>query len=112
MSDEVTQVELMEGVVVAARVSDSGQLRMGRGKYTDTGFQEAFQARVEGLKELVEGVATTMREATRAVAPDEVGVTFGIELAAKSGKVVSVLADGEAKASITVSLTWRTGAGH
>lgn len=106
MADDVTSIELPDGTVVEARVSDSQRLRQGTGDYTDTGFPEAFTARVEGLTELVRGVATTMRQATAAAAPDEVSVAFGVELAAKPGRVVSVLADGEAKASVTVTLTW------
>ncbi|MCX4905500.1 CU044_2847 family protein [Streptomyces sp. NBC_00878] len=109
MADEVTQIELPDGTVVQARVTDTELLAWGSEEYTDTGFSEALTARVEGLTELVKGVATTMREATAAVAPDEVSVAFGVELAAKPGRVVSVLTDGEAKASVVVTLTWRDG---
>lgn len=107
MADEVTQVLLPDGTVVDARITDSRLLNRGPGEYSDVGFAEAFTARVEGLTELVKGVAATMREATAAAAPDEVSVAFGVELAAKPGRVVSVLADGEAKGSIAVTLTWR-----
>ncbi|MEV5977225.1 CU044_2847 family protein [Streptomyces sp. NPDC052114] len=111
MADEVIQVELPDGTVVDARVSDSDLLPQGTGDYTDTGLAESFTARVEGLTELVKGIATNLREATLAAAPDEVTVAFGVELAAKPGRVVSVLADGEAKASVTVTLTWRGNGG-
>ncbi|WP_158681107.1 CU044_2847 family protein [Streptomyces viridochromogenes] len=108
---DTTQIELPDGTIVEARVSDAERLRQAAGDYTDTGHMEAFAARVEGLTDLVRGVATTMRQATAAAAPDEVSVAFGVELAAKAGRVVSVLADGEAKASVTVTLTWRGGQG-
>ncbi|MFD9986141.1 CU044_2847 family protein [Streptomyces massasporeus] len=111
MADEVTQIELPDGTVVGARVTDTELLGWGSDDYTDTGFSETFTARVEGLTELVRGVAATMREATAAVAPDEVSVAFGVELAAKAGRVVSVLAEGETKASVVVTLTWRGGGG-
>lgn len=34
-------------------------------------------------------------------------MTFGVELSAKPGKAVALLADGEAKANLSVTLTWR-----
>jgi len=108
--NNMTQVELPDGTVIEARISDAAQLGQRPGGYSDTGLPEAFTARVEGLNEMIRGIAASMREATAAAAPDEVAVTFGVELAAKPGKVVSVLADGEAKASVTVTLTWRGGA--
>jgi hypothetical protein len=108
MADEVTRIELPDGTPVEARVSDAELLAEGADEYSDTGISEALTARVEGLTELVRGVARTMYAATAAVAPDEVSVAFGVELAAKPGRVVSVLADGEAKGSITVTLTWRS----
>jgi hypothetical protein len=103
MGDEVTQVVLPDGTPVWVRISGSDQ------RYSETGFGDRMAARVEGLGELVRGVAGSIRDATRQARPDEVTVEFGVELTAKSGKVVSMLADGEAKGAITVSLTWKGG---
>lgn len=61
---------------------------------------------MESLHSLVTGVAGSLAEPLRAVRPDEVSVQFGIELTAQAGKVVGLLADGETKAGITVTLTW------
>ncbi|WP_030209813.1 CU044_2847 family protein [Streptomyces sp. NRRL S-87] len=78
------------------------------GKYTDTGKVADRVARgIEGLDDLVRGVAGAMRRATEALEPQQVSVSFGIELAAKPGKVVSLLADVEGKAALTVTLTWQ-----
>ncbi|MFD3458385.1 CU044_2847 family protein [Nocardia fluminea] len=41
--------------------------------------------------------------------PDEVSVEFGVELAVKTGKLTSVLAEGASKASIKLTLTWNGG---
>ncbi|MGN5380165.1 CU044_2847 family protein [Streptomyces lasalocidi] len=65
-----------------------------------------MEASVESLQSLITGVARSLSGPLRAVRPDEVSVEFGIELTAKAGKVVGLLADGEAKAAITVTLTW------
>ncbi|MET8446649.1 CU044_2847 family protein [Streptomyces sp. NPDC005209] len=114
MGHEVTRVarvELPDGTPVWARISGAEELAVPPGElsYTDTGFAERVEASVESLHSLVTGVARSLAEPLRAVRPDEVSVEFGIELTAKAGKVVGLLADGEAKAGITVTLTWNGG---
>ncbi|MCX5310737.1 CU044_2847 family protein [Streptomyces sp. NBC_00154] len=119
MSDSearITRIELPDGTPVWARISGAEELRRtpaGSGlSYTDTGFSDfadQVQARVESLQGVVTGVARSLAEPLRAVRPDEVSVEFGIELTAKAGKVVGLLADGEAKGAIKVTLTWNGG---
>ncbi|MEW2049248.1 CU044_2847 family protein [Streptomyces sp. NPDC005476] len=107
----VARIALPDGTPVWARISGAGELTApsGRLSYSDTGFAERVEASVESLHGLVTGVARSLAEPLRAVRPDEVSVEFGIELTAKAGKVVGLLADGEAKAGITVTLTWHNG---
>lgn len=64
---------------------------------------------MESLQSVVTGVARSLAGPLRAVRPDEVSVEFGIELTAKAGRVVGLLADGEAKGAIKVTLTWSGG---
>ncbi|CAM5585096.1 hypothetical protein SFUMM280S_00737 [Streptomyces fumanus] len=114
MEQEVTRVAriaLPDGTPVWARISGAAELsgHPGELSYSDTGFAERVEATVEGLHSLVTGVARSLAEPLRAVRPDEVSVQFGIELTAKAGKVVGLLADGEAKAGLTVTLTWNGG---
>ena len=119
MSDSearITRIELPDGTPVWARISGAEELRRtGAGSglsYTDTGFSDfadQVQARVESLQGVVTGVARSLAGPLRAVQPDEVSVEFGIELTAKAGKVVGLLADGEAKGAIKVTLTWNGG---
>ncbi|MFD8725026.1 CU044_2847 family protein [Streptomyces sp. NPDC059629] len=107
----IARVRLPDGTPVWARISGAEELTVPTGElsYTDTGFAERVEASVESLHSLVNGVARSLAEPLRAVRPDEVSVEFGIELTAKAGKVVGLLADGEAKAAITVTLTWHGG---
>ncbi|MFI2430909.1 CU044_2847 family protein [Streptomyces sp. NPDC018693] len=114
MSQEVTRVAriaLPDGTPVWARISGAEELTAASGQlsYSDTGFTDRVEASVESLHSLITGVARSLAEPLRAVRPDEVSVAFGIELTAKAGKVVGLLADGEAKAGITVTLTWNSG---
>ncbi|MER5440065.1 CU044_2847 family protein [Streptomyces sp. NPDC002790] len=115
MGQEVTRVAriaLPDGTPVWARISGSAdELGVPEGElsFSDTGFTDRVEASVESLHGLVTGVARSLARPLRAVRPDEVSVEFGVELTAKAGKVVGLLADGEAKAGIKVTLTWNEG---
>ncbi|WP_371099357.1 CU044_2847 family protein, partial [Streptomyces sanglieri] len=107
----ITRIEMPDGTEVWARISGAEELAQpGSGpSFTDIGagnIADRVQARVESLQGVVTSVARSLAEPLRSVRPDEVSVEFGIELTAKSGKVVGLLADGEAKGSIKVTLTW------
>ncbi|MFE9778425.1 CU044_2847 family protein [Streptomyces sp. NPDC005775] len=111
----ITRIEMPDGTPVWARISGAEELdrpEPGGLTFTDTGFgnlTDQVQARVESLHSVVTSVARSLAVPLRAVRPDEVSVEFGIELTAKSGKVVGLLADGEAKGAIKVTLTWSGG---
>ncbi|WP_330307248.1 MULTISPECIES: CU044_2847 family protein [unclassified Streptomyces] len=113
MGDAVTRIariEMPDGTPVWARISGADELEGSGGlSFTDTGFGERVEAQVESLQSVITSVARSLAAPLRAVRPDEVSVEFGIELTAKAGKVVGLLADGEAKAGITVTLTWNGG---
>ncbi|MGP3634710.1 CU044_2847 family protein, partial [Streptomyces sp. 24-1644] len=110
----ITRIEMPDGTPVWARISGAEELERPAGglAYTDIGYADLadqVQARVENLTGVVTSVARSLAEPLRAVRPDEVSVEFGIELTAKAGKVVGLLADGEAKGGIKVTLTWNGG---
>ncbi|MEU9314416.1 CU044_2847 family protein [Streptomyces sp. NPDC048295] len=110
----ITRIEMPDGTEVWARISGAEELTQpGSGpSFADIGagnIADRVQARVESLQGVVTSVARSLAEPLRAVRPDEVSVEFGIELTAKSGRVVGLLADGEAKGSIKVTLTWNGG---
>lgn len=73
----------------------------------DVGFVENATAKVRRLQELITGVGSSVLAAAAAAGPDEAAVSFGIELTHKSGAALAVLASGETKASVHVTLTWR-----
>ncbi|MFJ3927597.1 CU044_2847 family protein [Streptomyces sp. NPDC090022] len=114
MERRIQEIELPGGQKVLARVSVLAPQDLPepeRVGYQDVGHQDVgaldqLAARVDQLGELVTGLGTAVLRAAEAAAPDEISATFGIELAVKPGKAVAVLADGEAKAAITVTLTW------
>jgi hypothetical protein len=107
----IARIEMPDGTPVWARISGAEELEEPSGglSYTDIGFGDRVEAQVESLQSVITSVARSLAAPLRAVRPDEVSVEFGIELTAKAGKVVGLLADGEAKAGITVTLTWNGG---
>ncbi|MEX2968888.1 CU044_2847 family protein [Streptomyces sp. C184] len=120
MHDRAQRIELPDGTEVWARVSrldapgldapegvDTGGGEFQDGEFEDVGVWDALGARVEGLREVIGGVAASVRQATDRVAPHETSVTFGVELSAKPGRAVALLADGGTKSNLSITLTWR-----
>jgi hypothetical protein len=98
---EITQITLPSGEVIWARVS--GQVRS-----RDVGFAERTATlAAEEFSRLAGAVIGTVRDAVGDHQADEVTVDFGIELSAKSGKVIGVLAELGGTTNIAVHLTWR-----
>lgn len=107
VSGRVRRIDLGDGNIVHARVSAAE----GYGSSDrDVGVADGAVARLEQLDELISRVGGTVLRAAAAVKPHEASVTFGVELTAKPGKAVAILADGEAKASVQVTLVWQLGA--
>lgn len=99
----IQDIELPNGMVVTARIGSEDAYD----DHEDVGFTENARAKVEQLQELITGVGGTVLDAARAAGPTEAAITFGVELTAKEGLAVAVLARGEAKASLQVTLTWQ-----
>ncbi len=104
MHGRVQRIELPGGAVVLARLSTAG----GYGEDDeDVGFVENATAKVQQLQQLITEVGASVLQAAAAARPDEASVSFGVELTARSGAALAVLASGEAKASVQVTLTWQ-----
>ncbi|MET9858506.1 CU044_2847 family protein [Streptomyces smyrnaeus] len=112
MEREIREITLPGGETVLARVHvlDDDEVPSGAEEfeYDDVGIRDQLIARAQQLNEVIGGVGAAVLAAARHAAPDEVSATFGIELAVKSGKALAaVLAEGEAKGAVSVTLTWR-----
>lgn len=75
--------------------------------YQDVGAMDGALARVSRLREVITGVAASVRDAAERAAPDEIGVEFGVEFAVRGGAIVSVLADAQTTGTLKVTLTWK-----
>lgn len=106
MAGGVERVRLDDGTVVWARIGAVDEEALDEGGYWDTGLGGRVIDMAEGLAGTVGGVVRSLRAGLDAPAPVEVSVSFGIELTAQSGKIVSAIAEGGGTSSLTVSLTW------
>ncbi|WP_369408184.1 CU044_2847 family protein [Streptomyces chryseus] len=75
----------------------------------DTGFGDSVSRQLGDLPTTLETVTQSVRSGLRRAAPDEVTLEFGIEIAVKSGKLVSVVTEAGGKATLKVTATWRKG---
>jgi Trypsin-co-occurring domain 1 len=96
---EIVQVETSEGSLWV-RIEDRAGPR-------DTAFGGRY--RLDDLPGTLETVVGNVRSGLRKAAPDEVTLEFGIELAIKSGMLVSAVTSAGGKATLKVSATWRKG---
>jgi Trypsin-co-occurring domain 1 len=99
MGSKPVQVELPTGEVIWARVAVDGPQNVASGGL--------HRLDVEDLGRTVRGVSASLRQAVDGLVPDEVEVEFGLELALKSGAIISMLAEAGATASVKVTLSWK-----
>jgi Trypsin-co-occurring domain 1 len=99
MTSQSLQVELPTGEVIWARVAVDGPQNVASG-----GLRRLD---IDGLSRTVRGMSSSLRAAVDDLAPDEVQVEFGLELALKSGQLISMLAEAGGTASIKVTLAWK-----
>jgi hypothetical protein len=96
--EELVQVELPDGQVVWALVADAGprDVAAGRGILG-----------TKGLVEAIRGVGMNVRRGLADMAPDEVAVEFGLELAVHEGSVVAALVGFGGNATLKVTMGWK-----
>lgn len=62
--------------------------------------------KLSGFADAVRGVVTSVRQALAEHSPDSLEVEFGIEITARTGRVLSVLAEAGGTAQIRVTASW------
>ncbi|WP_320780259.1 CU044_2847 family protein [Streptomyces sp. CRN 30] len=111
MGSAIERVRLDDGTVVWARIGVADEAALERGGYQDTGVGDRVIDMAGGLSDTVGGVVRSLRAGLHPTASVEVSVSFGIELSAQAGKIVSAIAGAGGQASLSVSLTWTESAG-
>ncbi|MFJ8083948.1 CU044_2847 family protein [Streptomyces sp. NPDC096205] len=106
MGGGIQRIRLDDGTVVWARIGTDEEGAPHGGGYRDTGAGDRVMELAGGLAGTVGGVVRSLRAGLDTTAPVEVGVSFGIELSAQAGRIVSAIASGGGQATLSVSLTW------
>ena len=104
MDDGLVEITLPNGQMMLASVT-----RRDPGGPQDVGF--GHPKTFDAVTETLQGIGTAIIGALDNVKPSRASVEFGLELAVKGGKLVSVFVDADTKASLKVVLEWERGRG-
>lgn len=99
MDSHVVRVELPNKAL--ALVQSVGPLDQ---EVEKVGWTETFN--LDDVSRSLEGIALAIRSGIAGAKPSKVSVVFGVDLTIKSGKLTSLIVDGESKGSIEVTLEW------
>jgi hypothetical protein len=97
----VVEVVLPNKTVALVQVVE---LDEGRGPAEKVGWKDTFD--FEHISGTLEGIAQAIRSGLAKVTPTKTTVELGIELAVKNGVLTGLLVEGQANASLRVTLEW------
>jgi hypothetical protein len=109
---EIARVMMPSGELIWVRLQAAAPAATHeRGGAADVGLGERIAPAVEALRlpgfaETVRGVVTSVRQALDEHRPDSLSVEFGIEIAARAGALLSVLAEVGGTAQVKVTASW------
>lgn len=102
-SGDLIWVRLQGAGPAATDEQAAGAVDVGLGERI-TPVAEVF--RLPGFTETVRGVITSVRQALEEHRPDSLAVEFGIEITARTGAVLSVLAEAGGSAQVKITASW------
>jgi hypothetical protein len=103
VESRVVEVTLPNQVVALVRVADLDEQRPSR-TAEKVGWKDHFD--FADVSKTLEGIAQAIRSGLDKAKPARTTVELGIELAVKNGKLTGMLVEGEANASLKVTLEW------
>jgi NTP-dependent ternary system trypsin peptidase co-occuring protein len=101
MAGRVVEVKLPNNTVALVRVAE---VEGAAGPAQKVGAKEVFD--LDEVSGTLEGIAQAVRSGLEKAKPDKTTVELGIQLTVKSGKLTSLLVEGQADASLKVTLEW------
>lgn len=102
-SGDTIWVRLREAGPVAASEQTTGAADAGLGERISSAAEALY---LPGFAETIRGIVTSVRQAIDEHRPDSLTVEFGIEITARTGAVLSVLAEGGGTAQVKVTASW------
>jgi hypothetical protein len=101
LGSKIVEVELPNGTVALVQAIE---IDAEAGQAEKVGWKDTFD--LEHVSGMLEGISHSIRSGLEKVRPTKTTVELGIDLALKNGKLTGLLVDGEAKASLRVTLEW------
>jgi hypothetical protein len=101
VSVRVVEVMLPNGAVALVQATD---LDEGTGQVAEKVGWKDFD--FEDVSKTLAGIAQAVRKGLEKATPSKTTVELGIDLAVKSGKLTSLVVEGDAAASLKVTLEW------
>lgn len=112
-TSEIVRVMLPSGDPIWVRVQGAAPAATGEGAAgaADVGLGQRITPATEvlclpGFAETVRGVVASVRQAIDEHRPDSLTVEFGIEITARTGALLSVLAEAGGTAQVKVTASW------
>lgn len=102
MPDKVVEIELPNGATAFAHVNEV----QGVGAKKTTSLSKF---KFDEVGRTLAGVADSIKDALEKAAPDTVTVELGLELTVKNGVLSGMIAQGQGKGSLVVTLGWGGG---
>ncbi len=102
MASGVVEVVLPNGTVALVQVAEVDD--DGAGPAEKVGWRDAFD--LEHVSGMLDGISQAVRSGLGKARPSRTTVELGIDLAVRNGKLTGMLVDGEAAASLRVTLEW------
>jgi Trypsin-co-occurring domain 1 len=102
----VVEVMLPNKTVALVQAADLDEGGQGAEK---VGWRDVFD--FVGVSGTLEGIAQAVRSGLEKVTPSKTTVELGIALAVKNGKLTGLVVEGNASASLKVTLEWGGGQG-
>lgn len=110
MAGKVVEVVLPNKAVALVRVNELDEDANVAGAQK-VSWPEAFD--FDQVSRTLEGIAVALRSSLAGANPKKTTVELGLELAVRNGKLVGLLVEGQASASLRVTLEWGDGkSGH
>jgi hypothetical protein len=103
MAVKVVEVVLPNGVVALVSAADEDDGESGGGA-KKVGAKEFFD--FDQVSGTLEGIADAIKSALHKAKPSRTTVELGISLAVKNGKLTGLVVEGQASASLKVTLEW------
>jgi hypothetical protein len=98
---EIVEITVAEGQTMLARVQTLDPVPTGP---RDVGLRE--QLSIDGVTDSLQQVGKAVLAALDHLWPERASVEFGLDLAVKSGKLTGLLVEGDATATLKVTLEW------